>query len=228
MARREELEFVDKTRSLERSCSGAVVVGGDGDRVEMRSRLQATELMVIFSVTPPLEAVRFCVSLMRMMESEQAKSHKLMFFGIHRAHFRSPSRRQVFADLLSEKRERSGWCGLSLKSMYGTRDAAANFSAIGMDTLTNMKMQGWKSSSVQDVRLHYQSDDFAIRVDERDLLWLAKELDEALIVGVRGVLRGGEGERNHTVESSRAIRTNHKCLAIHIRCMWKLQRKGSV
>ena len=38
-------------------------------------------------------------------------------------------------------RERSGWCGLFLKSMYGTRDAAANFPAIIMDPLTNMKFE---------------------------------------------------------------------------------------
>ena len=42
--------------------------------------------------------------------------------------------------------------------------------------------------------------------DESDLQWFAKELNEALIVKVRGVLGGDEGERHHIVESYHAIR----------------------
>ena len=39
------------------------------------------------------------------------------------------------------QKESSGWCGLSLKSMFGTRDAAANRAAIVMDTLTTFQFE---------------------------------------------------------------------------------------
>ena len=79
---------------------------------EIRSRLVATELKDhqvkigllcddIFSATPPLEAVRLLMSLVTT-ESKQAKSHKLMFIDMSRAHFHSPSRRRVFVELPPE------------------------------------------------------------------------------------------------------------------------------
>ena len=52
---------------------------------------------------------------------------------------------------------------------------------------------------------------------KHDLQLFAQELNEALIVTVRGVLGGDEGdllEENHMVESYRAIRTDHEWLAI--------------
>ena len=45
------------------------------------------------------------------------------------------------------------------------------------------------------------------------LQWFAKELSEALIVKVRGVLGGDEGDlEGITVESYHGIRTNHEWL----------------
>ena len=48
---------------------------------------------------------------------------------------------------------------------------------------------------------------------KRDLHLFTQEFNEALIGKVRGVLGGDEGdllEENHTVESYRAIRTDHE------------------
>ena len=86
---------------------------GDGDRVDIRSNLVATELKIhqekigilrddVFSATPPVEAGRLLRSLMTT-ESKQAKSHKLMFIDISSAHFFSPSRRRVCVELLPQK-----------------------------------------------------------------------------------------------------------------------------
>ena len=127
------------------------------------SRLLATELKVhqvkmgilrddvFFSLTPPSETVRLLMKL-TMIESKQAKSYKLMFGDISRAHFHAPSKRRVFVDLPSE-RERSRWCGLLPKSMYGTRDAAANLEAIVMDTLTNKEFFFLRRHARKDIRL---------------------------------------------------------------------------
>ena len=78
IARREELEFIDKIAVLKeahRSASGLTSAKGDGDRIEIRSRLTATELNVhhvkigilrvdVFSATPPFVAVRLLMSSM--------------------------------------------------------------------------------------------------------------------------------------------------------------------
>ena len=101
IARRVELEFMDKLAALKEgrveqcwSETNAKPFGtkwidiskGDGDRVEIRSRLVATDLKVrqgqmgvlpddVFNATPPLDALRFLMTLM-MTESMQDRSYK--------------------------------------------------------------------------------------------------------------------------------------------------------
>ena len=146
-----------------------------------------------------------------MTEIWQAKSYKLMFIDISIAHFHSPSRRRVFVELPPE-RARSGWCGPLPKSVHGTRDAVANFAAIGMDTVTNMKFEDGKFNpclckhASKHIRLFYNGDDFVILEGEKDLQWFAKELNEAWIVKVRGVLSGNEGGLKDIALSNRFVR----------------------
>ena len=44
------------------------------------------------------------------------------------------------------------------------------------------------------IRLFHHGGNFVMLADENDLPWCAKELNEALIVKVRGVLGGDEGD----------------------------------
>ena len=115
----------------------------------VRSRLVATETKSqqtrlgimrddVFSATPPLEAVRLLISML-MTETQDNKTYKLMFIDISRAHFHSPARRKIYVELARERR-RSGRCGFLQKSMYGTRDAAANFAAMVMEVLKGMNI----------------------------------------------------------------------------------------
>ena len=150
IARREELEFMNKfgglrgvfveqcwkrTRSsLERS--GPTSTKGDGDRVQIRSRLAATDLKVhevktdvlrgdVFSATPLSGAVRLFLSL-TVTENKQAKTYSVMFIAISRAHL---TIQETSARGVTGTRERPGWRGLLLKSVYGTQDSAANIAA---------------------------------------------------------------------------------------------------
>ena len=126
-ARTEELEFMDRlgvmTEVPVEQCwleTNAKPVGtkwvdidkGDGERVEVRSRLVAMELKSqqvragisrddVFSATPPLEAGRLLLRLM-MTERKEAKKYKMMFIDISRAHFHSPARRRLFVELAPE------------------------------------------------------------------------------------------------------------------------------
>ena len=104
IGRREDFEFMDRLASWKKlwldgvgrrrtrspfERSGLTSTRGDGDRVEICSRLVATELKV--------------------HQIKMGKSHKIMFIDINGGHFHSPSRRRVFVELPPE-RERSGWC----------------------------------------------------------------------------------------------------------------------
>ena len=90
-----------------------------------------------------------------------------------------------------------------------------------LDTLTDMKFQLVKFNPYlckyvsKDSGLFYQGYDFVILADESDLQWFAKELNEALIVEVRGVLGGDEGGLKEITlfVSYHAIRTDHEWLA---------------
>ena len=236
VARTEELEFMDKldvmTEVPLEQCwleTNAKPVGtkwvdinkGDDARVELRARLVAMELKSqqvragisrddVFSATPPLEAVRLLLSMM-MTEKKVAKRYKMMFIDISRAHFHSPARRRLYVELAPE-RARPGWCGLLNKSMYGTRDAAANFAALVMSVLSKM---GFKvgvfnpclcEHDVKDVALFYHGDDFAVLGEDEELKDFAKELGEALIVKVRGVLGPDDTDVKEITLLNRIIR----------------------
>ena len=79
---------------------------------------------------PPFEAYLFLVSLLlswsRTGNIKVRTPYKLAFFDIKRAHFYGEARREIHVDLVEEDREEYGEdkCGLLLKSMYGTQDAA--------------------------------------------------------------------------------------------------------
>ena len=59
----------------------------------------------------------------------------LMFLAISRAYFHSPATREIYVKLPPE-RHMEGFCAKLLKSLYGTRDAGANFQRFVMEVLT--------------------------------------------------------------------------------------------
>ena len=54
------------------------------------------------------------------------KGMKLDFIDVKRAYFHAKARREMYVDLPPEDKE-DGMCGMLVKSMYGTRDAAHNW-----------------------------------------------------------------------------------------------------
>ena len=72
-----------------------------------------------------------------MIEHKQAKSCKLTFIDISRAHFHSAIQKTSVCGVAS-RTSKIGLVWSFAQSMCGTRDAAANFAAIVMDTLTLM------------------------------------------------------------------------------------------
>ena len=98
------------------------------------------------------------------------------------------------------------------KSMYGTRDAAANFAAMVMEVLGKM---GFKIGvfnprlcrhETKDITLFYHGDDFVILGEQADLTGFAKELGESLIVKVRGTLGPDESDHKKITLLNRILR----------------------
>ena len=193
---------------------------GDRERPEIRCRFVARELKALqeragefrddtFAATPPLEAVRLLFSL--CMTGDTARRGKIVFIDVSRAHFHAPSRRTTYVQLPTEW-AKPGVCGKLLKSLYGTRDAAANFAECVRVKLIQMGFEIGRFSPclayhpTQKIILFYHGDDFVAGGDDEATKWFEKELGKHFIIKVRSVL-GDEADDDHeTTLLNRVIR----------------------
>ena len=104
---------------------------GDEQNPNYRSRLVAKEFRddvkpELYAPTPPGECLRLMLS--RLASDRRLK---LLYADVSRAYFYAKAVRPVYVKLPDEDREagEEGKCGRLLMSMYGTRDAAVNWSA---------------------------------------------------------------------------------------------------
>ena len=103
---------------------------GDNEKENLRSRLVGKEFRErggesIFAATPPLETMRTIISI---AASNRGRGYKLMTNDIRRAYFYAPARRSIYIELPEEDdRKTPDKVGKLNFSMYGTRDAAANW-----------------------------------------------------------------------------------------------------
>ena len=85
----------------------------------------------LFAATPPLEANKILLSWavtegIGYQKGLRDKGMKIDCIDVRRAYFHAKARRRVFVRLPEEDHE-DGMCGLLVKAMYGTRDAAQNW-----------------------------------------------------------------------------------------------------
>ena len=147
-ARKQELEYIEKMKvwkiidRAEATRLGISVIGtrwidinkGDVEQPIHRSRLVAQEYNVskeegLFASTPPLEALKALVSDAATTNDGGTWDQKVvMVVDVSRAFFEAPVQRRVCAELPPELRSTDkDEVALLVKSLYGTRDAAANF-----------------------------------------------------------------------------------------------------
>ena len=112
---------------------------GNSIHPKYRSRLVAKEFNTgvnhnLYAATPPSECLRLMLS---MIASSRSKDTTLMYAKVSRAYFYAKAERPVFVKLPEEDLEPGveGKCGRSKMSLYGTRDAALNWSKEYGDTL---------------------------------------------------------------------------------------------
>ena len=105
---------------------------GDDENPKYRSRFVGKEFNDgvedgLFAATPPLEALRLLISDAATKDSKEEKV--IMVNDVARAFFEAPINRYVCVELPDEMKTEKDEVGLLQMSLYGTRDAAANFQA---------------------------------------------------------------------------------------------------
>ena len=156
---------------------------GDMNKPNYRSRLVIQEVRhsgidAIFAATPPLESLRFLLSMQRSLSKK--RKYKIMFV---EAHWTAKIHRKVYvrlpAGILPE-----GYCGRLNKAMYGCRDAASCWEAEITDCLTSCGFVPGLGSPVlfvhpsRDLRVSIHGDDLTTLGVESDLLWFKTKLEE--------------------------------------------------
>ena len=135
-ARQEEIEYVN-AKEVWVNKDKQQAIKGDEATPNYRSRIVGKEFNNgpeegLLASTPPLEALRWLISEAATLETGRRKGSKVMLVSdVSRAFFEAAARRKVAVILPEEALEpgekRESVVGVLKQSLYGTRDAAANF-----------------------------------------------------------------------------------------------------
>ena len=191
---------------------------GDCDNPNYRSRLVAKEFRTgdqdgIFAATPPLEALRLLISEAATQESDACPENVIMINDVARAFFEAPARRAVCIELPAEaaKDTQDDMVGFLQKSLYGTRDAAANFQE---EVRLVMEKAGFKQSAYSpSVYFHPQrnimtlvhGDDFITVGKREQVLWFRGVLECRFELKTK-IIGAGAGEAQEARVLNRVIR----------------------
>ena len=208
-------EAVGKARVSLKWCD---VNKGDDAVPEYRSRLVARELKVwdpsmtgTFAATPPTESLRFMLSRFATRQQRGVDSNlKMLVLDISRAHFHPPAKREIYIDLPEEDAE-EGKVGLLTKTMYGTRDAAAEweeyyrrvFTENGFECGVFCPCLFWSSSRGVSVWVH--GDDMVLLGTKAAVEAVEELLSESMLVKRRGLLGWGNGDDKRVTLLNRII-----------------------
>ena len=195
-ARRLEMQFFRKMgvyRKMKRADlpPGAKVIttkwvdtnkGSDAEP-NYRSRLVGREIKTderpdLFAATPPLESLRYVLSLCASSQ-HGPNPHRILTVDVKRAYFYAPARRPIYIELPVEDRlpgEEDLVAQLNL-SLYGTRDAAQNWTKEYTRALQAAGFVAGKASPCNffhekaGMALSVHGDDFTVSGPERSLEW---------------------------------------------------------
>ena len=176
---------------------------GDANAPNYRSRLVIQEVRsagtdAIFAATPPLESIRFLLSLQR-----SRKDYKVMFIDIRRAHWTANIDRLVYVRLPEEAISdefKEPMCGRLNKAMYGCRDAARQWEAEITDFFVSVGFVPGLGSPVlfvntlRDIKVSVHGDDVTALGRKEDLQWLKERFLERYEIKYGGMLGGDEGD----------------------------------
>ena len=157
---------------------------GTDEEPNYRSRLVGREIKTderpdLFAATPPLESLRYVLSLCASTQWNN-RPHRILSVDVKRAYFYAPARRPIFIELPAEDRlpgDEDKVAQLNL-SLYGTRDAAQNWTK---EYTRLLQSAGFTAGKVSPCNFYHKErgmalivhgDDFTVSGPEGDLVWL--------------------------------------------------------
>ena len=214
---------------------------GTADQPEVRSRLCAREIKRLqeigasaaagepadlFASMPPIEAVKMIFSLLASKKSSRNKRPvKVRLFDIKRAYFNAPAAREnlfieVPEELVPEGTNPADVIGILRKSMYGTRDAGANWEHELTSCMVGCGFeQGLASPNIyvhaeKDIVAVCHGDDVHALGDAEGLDHLESALRARYEVKVRATLGFESADDKRCTFLNRIVRVNEKGLEI--------------
>lgn len=183
---------------------------GDEQSPNHRSRLVAKEFADsksegLFAATPPLETLRVLISEAATVAKGQQEK-VMMIADVARAFFEAAVIRDICVELPDEAKDENDVgrdvIGKLRLSLYGTRDAAANFQRTVREF---MESRGWISSQYCPCSFRHlekglaamvHGDDFVVTGSRDGVAWFRKELQQRFeikvkIIGSRGINYSG-------------------------------------
>ena len=178
---------------------------GDAKNPKYRSRNVAREIAKkkldgLFAATPPLEVMKLLLSIL----TTSNRGERLMVADVKRAYFHAKSKRTTYVQLPPEDigPGEEGMCGRLNNSMYGTRDAAANWSDEYTQRLVEMGFKSGRATPCvfhheeKGLRAYIHGDDFVVVGLPQNLKWMQERLERKyeLTVEVLGPDAGQQKE----------------------------------
>ena len=165
------------------------------DAENYRSRLVAMEFkrdgsMEYFSATPPLETLRILLSSAASRGDQVESDAAILYLDVRRAYFHAKAKRDTYIELPLEddRSPNDGKVGKLNASMYGTRDAADNWSETYGVVLKNLGFKkGVASPCVfvhveRGIKMMVHGDDFLAVGNRKQVYWIKDELKNILKV----------------------------------------------
>ena len=202
-ARKLEMEFFNQmgvyTRVTRASAlasgKGRIIQGrwidvnkGDSSVPDYRSRYVGKEFnrgqaatADLYAATPPLEALKILIS---SAASDTTRETHLMLSDVKRAYFHAPATRELYVELpVEDPGHAQGLVGKLNLSLYGTRDAAANWQRCVTEHLCGLGFQQGRSNpcvfyhKAKNIRTLVHGDDYASAGRLADLEWMKQQLE---------------------------------------------------
>ena len=167
----------------------------------------------LFAATPPLEALKAMISELATEDEGEVEETVLMINDVARAFFEAGTSRDICIELPEEdKIEGEGdMVGKLRMSLYGTRDAAANFQE---EVRRFMVKLGFKQGKYNPctywhkerrIRTLVHGDDFVSKASRKEAGWLKKKMEERFEIKTK-LIGNGRGEVKEERVLNRVIR----------------------
>lgn len=195
-----------------------------------RSRNVAREIAYdkrdgLFAATPPLDVMKMLLSTL----ASGNRGKRLMVADVKWAYFHAKCKRLTYVKLPPEDvlPGEEHLCGRLNYSMYGTRDAAANWSEEYTERLMNMGFTVGKASPCvfyhagRGLRAYVHGDDFVVTGMPAELQWMRSKIEEKYELKVE-VLGLDQGQHTEVRVLNRILRWTAKGVSMRrIRAMWR-------